>query len=321
MPFAPVVVEFVPPDTAAQLRTTLLDACSSAAEGTSCVDAATPGDTAPLVVATVTWKDAAHAEIRVTRRRESGVVVRDLTFGAGDPPDERFRAAGLVVGTLASVLSPPGKSSSDGAGTATAETPAHGDDSDEPPVFASERDNLPAPPSTSIPSKARRGSFAIAGLAGSALDRGPLRVGAELEGRVQIEPSGWFMTAGFAFSESAARLESVRTTWVQAFGGTAFERDVGGSFAASVHAEGFCEELSADVRVAGDETPTDGGRLAGGARLGADLVFRGAEPIAFFAGGSGSVTFGTTTIRTGDKLVGIAPALGYTVRIGMRYEF
>ena len=78
-----VAVEIAPPDAAAPLKQSLLDACGRAAEE-RCAEP--QGEQEPNVVAIVSWADPLHARLEVALRREQRWVVRTMGFGAQDAP-------------------------------------------------------------------------------------------------------------------------------------------------------------------------------------------------------------------------------------------
>src|SRR5215471_6679784 len=97
-----VAVEIAPPDAGTALKQSLLDACSRAAEQ-RCTEP--QGETEPNIVAIISWRDPLHATVEVALRREQRWIVRTMAFVDQDAPEERWRAVGLVIGTLASHIS------------------------------------------------------------------------------------------------------------------------------------------------------------------------------------------------------------------------
>src|ERR1043165_6085303 len=97
-----VAVEIAPPDAAAPLKQALLDACARASEE-RCVEPQ-PEQSEPNIVAIVSWQDAQHARLEVALRRKQRWVAPTMAFSDQDPAEERWRAVGLVIGTLASLI-------------------------------------------------------------------------------------------------------------------------------------------------------------------------------------------------------------------------
>lgn len=100
----PVAVEIAPADAPREQVQVLLAACTRAKRGGECVLAAEAPSGGSSAVAIVTWQGSARALIEVGLRREGQPEwrARSLDFDpARDDLLERWRAVGLVVGTLA----------------------------------------------------------------------------------------------------------------------------------------------------------------------------------------------------------------------------
>jgi hypothetical protein len=259
-----------------------------------------------------------------------------MAFVEQDAPEERWRAVGLVIGTLASLIAhnveptpedgstrpiPPasgaGGSPPTGLPPAAAVSAANG----EPPP-ASEPDRIEPPAIVESPTyepPPRTAWLGIAVVVGSALDRGSPRLGAELDGHLRLAGSIYGL-AGGAYSASLSRVDGVQTTFAEAFVGLLYARELGRAFAMTVHAEGLLERFAPSIDPASGGT-TEGERWLGGARLGMDAFYWGLEPVGFFLGGSGKWTAGQTDVEASGKYVGSTPAIGYVFRAGTSFAF
>lgn len=326
-----VAVEIAPPDAAAPLKQSLLDACSRAAEE-RCVEPL--GDQEPNVVAIVSWADPLHARLEVALRREQRWVVRTMGFAQQDAPGERWRAVGLVIGTLASLMAhnkePPdvGEAPPNPAPPPAAEPTSAPPTPSQPPVVATPPTPAPVPDhverahavetqrGTQPP---RHGFVGGAIVAGSALDRGAPRLGGELDGHLLLG-GGVHALAGVAYSTAVARLQGVQTTFAEAFLGLLYARELGSGFTGALHAEALGERFAPSIENGGGG-PTTGERWLGGARFGADVYYWAAPSVGFFAGAAAKWTAGLTDVSAAGAFVGTAPTLGYVFRAGAAYGF
>jgi hypothetical protein len=324
-----VAVEIAPPDAAAPLKQSLLDACGRAAEE-RCAEP--QGELEPNIVAIVSWADPLHARVEVALRREQRWVVRTMGFGAQDAPEERWRAVGLVIGTLASLMAhnkepppqeeistPPAPKEEPPAPAPTVVAPPP----PTPPVQLSppEPDHVVVQPrhEATAEERMRRGFVSASVVVGSALDRGSPRLGGELDGHLLLG-SGIYALAGAAYSASLARVGGVETTFAEAFLGLSYAHELGASFTSVIHAEALGERFSPSIQD-GNGGPSSGERWLGGARLGADVYFWRTEPVGFFLGVSAKWTAGVTDVRAQGDYVGSAPAFGYVIRAGAALGF
>jgi hypothetical protein len=307
VPNAPVSVEIAAPESREALRAALLDACTRTVKETECVENA-PEGTTPAVVAIVSFRDPANVHLEVAVRPEQRWVTRDIHFVEGDPPEERWRAVGLVIGTLASVMT-----QKEAPLPAAAPPPA----SPTPPAPMPEEPKPVAPPPTE---PARRAGWIDAGpLLGTAIDTGPPRLGGELSGHLHLA-ARMYGTAGAAYSQTLGRVNDVSASFLEMFAGAALDFDLGGSFSlvgrGDVYVERFAPSVSDDAAA-----PSSGERWLGGVRLGADAYYWGAAPLGFFIGATGKITSGSTDVRAYGQPVGTLPALGGSLRAGIAVGF
>jgi hypothetical protein len=307
VPNAPVSVEIAPPESREALRAALLDACTRTVKDTECVENA-PEGTPPAVVAIVSFRDPGNVHLEVAVRPEQRWVTRDIHFVEGDPLEERWRAVGLVIGTLASVMT-----KKEAPVEPVVPPPAA-----PPPAAPKQEEPKPAAAPAAAP-EPRSGWIGIGPVLGSAMDTGPARLGGELSGHLRLA-SRVYGTAGAAFSKSLGRVQGVSASFVEVFAGAALDVDLGREFALVGRAEAYAERFEPSVSD-GSATPTSGARWLGGARLGADVFYWGAAPVGFFVGATGKVASGATDVRVGGQVVGTLPVFGAMIRAGIAFEF
>jgi hypothetical protein len=317
-----VVVEIAPPESAPDLKAALLDACTKASQGATCVEAGTTQENVPGVVAIVSWQGPGNVRLQVALRREQEWVAREIHFDEHDVPMERWRAVGLVIGTLGSVIArgeaPPSE---------TPPEPAPAPPPLAPVVPVPNRHPLspaappPKPRAVELPGP-RRAFISVSAVSGSAFEQGAPRLGGELGGSALLSSrAGLYSSAAISYEEGLARTEGVRTTWLSAALGLALGRDLGSHFVGLARADGFCERFTPLIEPAGTAGPTTGDRWLGGVRFGADLMWWGLEPVALLIGGAARWTAGTTEVRYEGSGLGTTPSFGYFLRAGIAQGF
>jgi hypothetical protein len=323
-----VAVEIAPPDAAVPLKQALLDACARASEE-RCVEPQ-PEQTEPNIVAIVSWQDAQHARLEVALRREQRWVARTMAFSDQDPAEERWRAVGLVIGTLASLIAnnkepPPEETLPRAAPPADlpkpTPTPAPSPTPSEPAASArppEHDEGLPTHAPAPLP-PAHDGWVSASLVVGTALDHGAPRMGGEIDANIILGKSVYGVV-GLAYSGGLTRIEGVQSTFAEALAGLLYEEKLSRTLSACVHGEGLVLRFAPSVADSNGGT-TDGERWLGGVRLGADVLFWGADPVGFFLGGAGQWTAAATDVRFEGKPVGSAPSLGYVVKVGTSIGF
>ena len=338
MPYPPVVVEIAPAQSPPELRRTLLDACSRAVRDATCVEPKEAGSETPVAVAIVSWRGKAKVRVEVALRREQQWIVREIQFDARDPAPERWRAAGLVIGTLASVVSrggelPAGKPSDRSKGV-------------PPPVRRAAPDGArpqpTAPPESDSPASVRTAEAALGELGaesatpasvppdvwlelvanvGPGLDPGPLRLGPELGVRVRLAELPLYASASVSYAEGLERSNDVRASWFEGFAGLGLQRSLGGAFVGLAHLEALAQRFAVSVSTQGSEAPAGGDRFLGGARIGASVAWWVSEPLGLVVGGYGKWITGATDVRVRGERVAVAPVLSYSAGAGFLYGF
>ena len=140
VPYPPVLVEIQAEQATADLRATLLSACSSAVEGAVCREQGEPqpGDEQYSALAVITWQTDGTVRIEVARDREQIWQTRLLRFAVDEEPAEVFTAVGFATGTLVGTVQAP-----------IQEQPV-------PPAEAAGQDEAPPPPVPAAPPETPR---------------------------------------------------------------------------------------------------------------------------------------------------------------------
>jgi len=319
----PVVVEIAPPDSAQDLKRALLDACTRATQSTECIESTVertesppePEDDGkpPSVVAIVSWRDEWHVKLDVALRREQRWVAREISFDEHDVPEERWRAVGLVIGTLGSVMTREAAPAPEPAPPARfLEPPPPPPPQKPPPPPPPPKPPPPPPPRASI-----RGSF----FAGPGLQYKPLRLGADLRGTFAIVKRSLHVSIGFAYAESAASTDAAHTSFADATVGLLYAREPVRRLFAEAHVDALAERLAASVPLDVSASPGTGERVTLGVDLGAGLLYYVLDPIGFFVDGTLRWNAGTTEIRVGEQSYGTTPVFGLNLRIGVAARF
>jgi hypothetical protein len=171
---------------------------------------------------------------------------------------------------------------------------------------------VPLPP-------AHNGWVSASLVVGTALDRGAPRMGGELDADIVLGKPVYALV-GLAYSGGLTRVDGVQSTFAEAFAGLLYEQELARRLSICAHGEALLQRFSPSV-AEGSGGTTDGERWLGGARLGADVLFWGADPVGFFIGGAGRWTAAPTDVRFSGKPIGTAPALGYVLRAGTSIGF
>ncbi len=334
MPIAPIVVEVAPADSPTDLRAALLDACSHAVHDAHCVESTGDVASEPSVVAIVSWRDGAHVKLQVALRPEHQWVVREIDFDERNPPEERWRAVGLVIGTLAGEITRAERPSagelppppSPPAPPEPAETqPEPPNPRPAPPAAPERRPNTgprpPAPRTRATAAPERRVWVDAQATAGPALDAGPFRVGGELGARVRLGALPLDASVAASYSTAMGRWKGVHSTFVEGFAGFGIQAPLGRTLRASAHAEALAERVDVTLRTLEAGGPLAAGRWFAGARLRADLRLPVARRWEVFAGGGASALVAGADVRVQSTRVATVPVFTYALGAGASYYY
>jgi hypothetical protein len=331
VPFPPVVVDISPPESPAELRQSLLESCGRAVKSAGCVERGAPGAADATISATVSWSGGSHVRLEVVLVLSNQKVEREIDFGPHDAPAERWRTTGLVVGTLASVLS-RNELPSVGELPAAPETP-DAEVKPREPVPEPEQRHIPAEPDpretllvvprvrARAPAAATKLSVDLSALMAPAIVGGPMRLGGEVGGRLRFGDVPVEPTLSAAYSQTVADVDGVDARIFDAFVGLALTGNLGGPFSAVARGQGFFRWLETSTTPSGSLGPISAARVVGGARIGLDGLVRIADPLSLFVGAAGIFAAGSTDVTVHRRIVGSIPALSYELRAGVSFEF
>lgn len=309
MPLPAVVVDIAPPDSASEHVPVLLQACSDAVPDGECGaadDAAEPA----RALAIVDWSGrdfgVARIELGVRREGERRWVVRRLTFGPTDPLAERWKAVGLVIGTLVGIdQRDAGAREAGESSGATNRATAEG--------------GVPSAPLPGAGAGSAGPAWAaeLGALLAPALDDGTLRVGGIVGGMWFIRRSAGFVTVSAAY---AVRPESARARmrWLSPAFGAGYELRFG-AIAVVGRAEAFARWT---VASASDAGKTERKALwAPGVRVTADGLWRASPTVGLFVGAAVEAVPRPVEVVVAGTEVGRARSVLPMARAGLRVEW
>jgi hypothetical protein len=284
-----VVLESDPYDPALLERA--LESCSEALVDDVCAAPDANAQSAAPYRAHLTWRDELHLEVEVLgdETQGSALLRRNVTFLPGDPPEERYRAAGLIVASFVLAQRP-------------APLP--------PPPRA-----LPPPP----PSRPRFQRFGLdlAAVGGPALDRGRLRAGGTV--RVSFRPSvhtPWL--AILLASRASHRPDEPRLTWADLSIGLAGRLAQLDLLAIQARAELVLQRLFARARDS-ERDETEQRRLDRiGGRVGLDFMYAVTPSFLLFLGGDVARVRPRIALRVASQSAGRERAVEGSVLVGTR---
>jgi hypothetical protein len=318
-----VAIEISAADAASPHVATLIEACTKAlARGRCALATASEAGDASQATAIVGWEGTDHGRVRIQvgvhRDGQPRWISRELTFRAQDAEVERWRAAGLVVATLAGAAR---------EGEVSEETPAA--DARDAQRRATQEPPPPAPRDHILSRRGRlepaapqsRSTIVIdaAVASGPALDDGTWRVGPS--GRLgyalaRLPFAAW---VGARWGARPRDDSGVSATWTGLTVGVgpwislASDRVV---FAGRVELLG--ELVSASVVEPETEAVDEGERWMPGARAGIDGAWSFARPLAVVAGVDVSFLRHATVLEVRRQPVARASVVALTTVIGLR---
>ena len=342
----PVAVEIAPPDSPREQVAVLLAACTRAKRGGECVLAAEAPAAGTSAVAIVTWQGGARALVEVGVRRGGRPQwrARSLDFDATrDDVLERWRAVGLVVGTLANEqVEPPGKAeaptesepsdpsnatrSKGPAPAASAEQragaarsprkPQAGTAGDENADLERDADEGVNDDQNDDLSLRRRRPYGVrldlGAAAGPALQA--VRLGGLLRGELRL-PRPLVVQLSARYLERPSGDLDLRAQWISlALGAGARFGSEQLEFAFAVDARG--EYFGARAERGDDAEART--RWLSGVGAGATIAWMPSTTLGLFLGADGALMFGSTEVRVGAESLGRDGALRYAGEAGVR---
>jgi hypothetical protein len=262
----------------------------------------------------------------------AGVVAQHAAPGAKSavvPATGTAPSVGAAPAAGTAPMGPPGSASAPPATGATPSTDASAAPDATTTVVAPP---LPPPPPEATPRRVEfepdepspspsrprgPGGFLDAGvLVGSALDKGPPRLGAELDARARLVAPFFYGTLGFGYSVGAGSVDGVHSTFAEAFAGLAVLREER-PFAFVVHADAVARRFGSSFDHAAPGLPSSADRWLGGARLGAEATYWALPSFGVFVGAAGDAMAGATDLSIDGRSIGSAAVLGYSFRAGV----
>lgn len=312
MPLPPVVIELSTADAASPHAAALVQACSTAVSDGECrLGQETPDARAIVIVSWNPEHRRAHIEIGVARSGKDRWSRRELDFSESDPEPERWKAVGLIAGTLvgeAERRQPP------------AEEPKETTPPSPPPVTPRPQPTPPPaahPPPTASPTPARRAWLGAAFLAGPAFDDGSWRFGPGLVGVVDLPLPRLFAAGSAGYLVRPEDGHDVDARWFVLSLGVGLHHQAGPAWRMEGTVEAVVDRMDATVTSSQFDRA---GRWLPGARVGiggAYLLDRwGAVTAGTFAT---ALSKGTVVTLAGEK-VGRAPPLTWGFSLGFRFE-
>ena len=319
MGLPPVVVEISASDASAELRSTLVDACSRAVQDGECVESegATPEAAA---VAIVSAQPDGTIRIEVGLRSDQPWHTRILRFESDEEPGEVFTAVGFAIGALVGRLQQEEDEE-------VIDVPA---DAPEPaPPALPLRPHSPPPPTPVVPPPPPReprpeargsawtASAALLGGSGRAWSN--WRVGATAA-LAWVHSSGVSLNASGTYAASPAPLGSVEVDWAGFGLGPGYELGVGPWASLALVGELGMEHHHAEITLAESGRRGEASRWVGMGKLGASLIVPTRSPVAATLGVGTTAPFGATEIRVAGLYQRTPAAARATALVGIRYD-
>jgi hypothetical protein len=273
--------------------------------------------------AVVEWQDDFHVRVRVAGAGSDAWVEREMTFEAKDAREQRWTAAGLIIGTLATVANQPAdaveqsepdrKPAPDALPTA------------EPAPKPAPREPAKSPPPAPDPNAASPPPgvwMTVAAITGPALDRRPWRMGGEFSLHGPIASGPVFLLIGASYAQTLGTFDTLRGDWTTVFGGAGYHFVWTTRVTADVRAEGLAQRfaLTADQPPL-DAAPLSGRRWLGGVRAGLHCTWWPTETIGIGGGMAGRWVASSTEVTVNRERVATERPLTATFRLGASVRF
>jgi hypothetical protein len=305
VPIPPVVVE-LPPDAASREAVVLIEACNKSLPERGCRLASGDQGGEPRSGFALVRRRGERTlviELGVRGREEVRWVLRELSFRADDPEEERWRTAGLVIGTLVGQAENESRRES-------APPTRSGAEARSPPPFVREwtREAQPAV-------RQWRAAIGVDGWAGPALDRGTWRFGAGLGADYRLGSSPAFAHLGLRYAAGPAD-SGLSVNWASGAAGAGVHWDVSRPLKLESTAALVVERVSATATSGGESD--SGSRVAAGARLGAGILFVSSGFMGIYAGAEGTLLASPTRLLVGGQSAGQVQNPTYALGAGLR---
>jgi hypothetical protein len=309
MPLPPVVIELSATETASPHTRALVDACSSAVTDGECrIGADEPNARAVAIVSWDPRHQRAHIELGTQRAGVQRWAHRDVSFREADPEPERWRAVGLVIGTLV------GESERESSTTTPPRPPPPRPPPPRPPP------PRPPPPRSSpvgptLEAHPTHAWLGVEAAAGPALDDGSWRFGAGIAGIYDFPRTPALLSGDLRYLVRPSDEHDVDGRWLTVALGVGVRQEP-----ARVRFEGLAELVADRMEASVSRTRSDtGGRWLPGARLRLDAGVRFESwGMATLGIEATALTQGTVVKLEGEKL-GRAPPFTWGLTAAFRF--
>ena len=315
MPLPPVIIELSTADAVSVHAAALVRSCTEAVTDGQCRVGSTE-ETGARAVVIVSWNeghDQARIEIGVSRDGKNRWVSRQLSFKAADPEAERWRAVGLVIGTLvgererALEQDDPASDAPRSAPTSAPSAPTPGRQSSSP-----HRGDLTAPAPSDSSSELWLGIDAVLG---PALDDGSWRFGAGLLGVYDLPRTPALFSSTLRYLTRPSDDQQVDVRWFGISMGAGLHHEPLPALRLEARTEALLERIEASV--GGTRRDSDG-RWYPGLRLALGAGARIGNFVAIMAQTEVTGVSRGTVITLEDRAVGRAPPLTWAFTVGAR---
>jgi hypothetical protein len=306
VPIPPVAVE-LPPDSAPHAAAILIEACTKSLPERGCQLAS--GDQAAerrSGFALVRRRGERTLVIELGVRRDQGVrwVLRELEFRADDPEEERFFAAGLVIGTL--------------VGQAERERESAPAPSSPPVADRARRPAAVDPREIQSVGRPWRAAIGVDAVGGPALDQGSWRFGAGLGADYRFGLSPAFVHLGVRYAARPTDADGLSMNWASAAAGAGAEWDLSRPLKLESTAALVVERVGASATSASTGERDSGARLGAGGRVGVGLLLVSSGFFGIFVGADGTALVSPTRLVVAGQGAGRVHNPTYAFAVGLR---
>jgi hypothetical protein len=313
VPLPTVVVEVAPADADPRLLHTLVEACTNAVASGHCelADSATDEESA-YAVAVVSWQNAERVRVEVGVRQDSRAEWRSkrLSFRSEDDEAERWRAAGLTIGTLVGEIEQTVAEQS--------EQPALTPGEARPPQPDSAPEVRPAP---AMRPSSRNIWLDLGFSSGPGLDSDAWRLGGFARAAYRPHSSLFAaISASHAIRPEDAR--ALRISWTTAGLGGGLALSPGhAAFGFDLRAEMLLQYVLVSATDPDDDQQGSAHAWLVGLQAGVDVSLRVARPFELLLGAQVSGLNKVVEVRLKDELAGEAARIQYALQGGARFRF
>jgi hypothetical protein len=304
VPIPPVVVE-LPADSAAHAVAVLIEACTKSLPERGCqlASADRAGESrSGFALVRRRGERTLVIELGVRRDREVRWVLREIEFRPDDPEDERFRAAGLVIGTLV------GQAESEREGA-----PRPSPVTDQPPRAVIDQPRAPRPAV-----RQWRAAIGVDAVGGPALEQGSWRFGAGLGADYRLGLSPAFVHLGLRYGGTPTDAEGLSMNWASAAAGAGAHWDLTRALKLESTGVVVLERVGASAISATTGERDSGSRLAAGGRVSLGILLLSSGFFGVFAGVDGTALLSPTRLLVAGQDAGRVQNPTYALAVGLR---